>query len=131
MTRFGKKSFIWLAVGSIAVAGGLVAYTVVHNSAEKTHQAMQQLVQSEAEFVRVKAQLAKWEKARASGSVVMPRVEPVSLTASFAPDEVLDISRVLGGMYAEHGYLNLKSFTLTRSGASLQVAVLGDKVFLQ
>jgi len=56
----------------------------------------------------------------------------VSLTADFAPNELPGINRVLAGMYADHGYLNLKSFDFAwGAGGNVHVAVTGDKVFLQ
>ena len=143
MTRFGKTSFTWLVAGSLVAAGGALAWRVTASGAEKADRALQQLKQSEDEFARVKAQLARWELAQAVGGVGVPRVEPVALSADFSPAELPGIGRVLAGMYAEHGFLNLKQFVFELREASgptdgtnvggrvARITVHGEKVFLQ
>ncbi len=131
MTHFGKTSFLWLLAGSVALAVGMLTHSVINANVKRTDSSLQQLKQSEEEFARVKTQLAKWERAKASGAVTLPRVQPVALTAEFAPEELPGISRVLSGMYADHGFLNLKSFTYQwGTNKTVHMEVLGDKIFL-
>lgn len=143
MTRFGKKSITLLVAGSLLTAASGLALRLTMISADKTGKALQELTRSEEEFGRVQQQLARWNKVQAGGGAVVPRVEPVALTADFSPEELPRINRVLAGMYADNGSLDLKSFVFewsttgqggagaATSGARVaHVSVLGNKVFL-
>ncbi|MDZ4202955.1 MAG: hypothetical protein U1C96_12510 [Gallionella sp.] len=137
MTRFGKKSITLLVVGSLVAGLGAMAVHMTMVSAEKSKRSLEALAQSEAEFGRVKEQLDRWLKVQATGEVTVPRVEPVALSADFSPEEFPGINRVLAGMYADNGFLNLRSFVFTLSGTAgpggnvAHVTVSGEKVFMQ
>lgn len=135
MTRFGKKSLIWLVAGSLVAASGAAAWRVTSTGAKQAQDSLQQVVKSEADLASLKASVAQWEKNYPPGSITgqgVLRIEPVALTAEFSPREFPDLGLVLGGMYTEHGSLNLKSFNLEIvTDGKVRVALLGDKVFVQ
>ena len=144
MTNFGKTSLIWLLAGSLVAASGVMAWRVAAVGAKQAQDALQQVDKSEADLAALKTRLAQWQKAHPPGSLGSKgiiRIEPVALTADFAPREFPGIGKVLGGMYTENGSLKLKSFNLelgagagTGIGAgagTMHLTVLGDKVFMQ
>lgn len=135
MTRFGKKSLIWLVAGSFVAAGGAAVWRVTATGAKQAQDALQQVAKSEADLVRLKASVEQWGKIYPPGSIAAQgalRIEPVALTADFSQREFPELGQVLAGMYTEHGSLNLKSFNLeVVAGGKTHVALLGDKVFVQ
>jgi len=135
MTRFGKKSLIWLVAGSLVVAAGAAAWRVTEIGAAQAKESLRQVEKSEADLGRLKTQLAQWEKAHPPGSLVgkaSVRIEPVALSADFSPHELPGMGQVLAGMYVEHGFLSLKSFSLDiGTGGTAHVAMAGDKMFVK
>ena len=136
MTRFGKKSFIWLVVGSLVAAGGGVAWRVGSVGAQQAQEDLKQVERSEADLANLKTRLATWVQTHDLSDVSTQsklgalQIEPVALAADFSPKEFSGIDHVLSGMYTENGFLNLKSFILEMgSGGSAHLSLLGDKIF--
>jgi len=135
MTRFGKKSLIWLVAGSFVFTGGAVAWRVASVGAQRAQDALLQVQQSETDLASLKTRLVQWEKAHPlgmDGQAAVLRIEPVALNIDFSPSEFTGINQVLAGMYTERGSLNLKSFNMEfGTGGAVHVTVVGDKVFVQ
>jgi len=136
MTRFGKKSFIWLVAGSLVAAGGAMAWRVADVGAQQAQGALLQVEKSEADLASLKTRLMQWGIAHPPGSMDgqtgVLHVEPVALNADFSPGEFPGIGQVLAGMYTERGSLNLKSFNMEfGTGGTAHVTVVGEKVFVQ
>jgi len=136
MTRFGKKSLVWLIAGSVAAAGGGLAWRVSSVGAQHAEEALKQVEKSEADLASLKSRLAQWQQTHdfsdtaEQGKLASLQIEPVALTADFAPKEFPGIDHVLSGMYTENGSLNLKSFVLEMgTGGSAHLSILGDKIF--
>ena len=135
MTRFGKKSFVWLIAGSVAVACGAAAWRVAAIGAQQAQESLRQIEKSETDLAGLKARLVLWEKAHPPGSLTgkgAVSIEPVALNADFSPRELPGFGQVLAGMYTERGSLGLKSFALeiVKEG-NAHVTVAGDKAFVK
>lgn len=143
MTRFGKSSVAWLLCGSLAASAGLLVLRTSTLGADKAARSIEKLRQSEEALAKLKGQLARWKAENAGGGAGMPRVEPVALSADFSPGELPGIGKVLAGMYAENGFLNLKQFIFewrdapgtkdpgAVDGRTARLTVVGEKVFLK
>lgn len=134
MTLFEKKSLAWLVVGSIVAAGGGMAWHATSVGLLQAQESLRQVKKSETDFADLKTRLAKWiqthDQGKADqGKLVALKIEPVALSADFAPGELSGIGAVLSGMYSENGSLNLKSFTLN-VGTSTHITLFGDKIFI-
>lgn len=130
-----NKPFIFLAVASLLLAAAWLAAGWAGAGLEQARAGMQKVEQAEKDVATLKEQLARWE---AVGKRSMGSVEPVALNAKFLPAELPKSATLLAGLYAQHGYFNLRHFSLSwGSGAGAEavgdialMTVAGEKVFL-
>jgi len=136
-----NKSFIFLAIASLLLAAAWLAAGWAGAGQRQAQAAMQKLERAEKDVATLKEQLARWE---ALGKRSLGSVEPVALDAKFLPAELPRSAALLAGLYADHGYFNLRHFSLSwGSGAGTDggdgaghvgdiaiMSVAGEKVFL-
>lgn len=137
-----NKPFIFLAIASLLLAAAWLAAGWAGAGLKQVQAAMQKVEQAEKDIATLKDQLARWE---AAGKRSLGSVEPVALDAKFLPSELPKSAVLLAGLYGDHGYFNLRHFSLSwGSGAGAPVVgevasaagdialmtVAGEKVFL-
>jgi len=127
-----KKPFIFLVLASILFAVGWLAFGWAGAGLDKAQAGKQAVEKAEKDLADLKAQLALWEQA---GQRTVASVQPVALEAKFAPHELPKTAELLAGLYADRGYFNLRSFSLSwgeaeGSGSVAQMSVTGEKVFV-
>jgi len=136
------KPFIFLAIASLLLAAAWLAAGWAGAGQRQAQAAMQRVEQAERDVAALEQQLLRWE---AVGKRALGSVEPVALDAQFLPAELPRSAALLAGLYADHGYFNLRHFSLAwGSGAGadgaaeavghvgdvVRMTVAGEKVFL-
>lgn len=129
-----NKSLIFMVVAALGLGLAWLFAAWAGAGLQQAQAAVGKVEQAEKGLVALKEQLTRWENA---GSQTLGSVEPVALNAIFLPAELPKSAQLLAGLYADHGYFNLRQFSLSwgdndksDSGSVAQMTVNGEKIFI-
>lgn len=129
-----NKPFIFLALASLVLGIAWLAAGWAGAGLEQAKSAVRKVEQAEKDLATLNEQVLRWEKA---GAQSLGSVEPVALDAKFLPSELPRSALLLAGLYANHGYFNLRHFAFSwgetggdGAGSVARMTVEGEKVFL-
>ena len=128
-----NKSFIFMSIASLLLGIAWLFVTWSGTGLTQARAAAQQIERSEQDLAVFKRELARWEQV---GVHALGSVEPVSLDTKFLPTELPKSAQILAGLYADHGYFNLRHFRFSwgqgnaETGNVANMIVEGEKVFL-
>ncbi|MDP1605164.1 MAG: hypothetical protein Q8L93_00710 [Rhodocyclaceae bacterium] len=129
-----NKSFIFLVAASLALGFAWLFAGWAGAGLGQAKTAVQRVGQAEKDLATLNEQVLRWEKA---GAQSLGSVEPVALDAKFLPSELPKSALLLAGLYADHGYFNLRRFVFSWgetggdvAGSVARMTVEGEKVFL-
>ena len=128
-----NKSFIFMSLASVLMAAAWLFAAWASTGMTQAKTAALQMNQTEQDLAHFKQELARWEMV---GVHALGSVEPVLLDTKFVPTELPKSAQLLAGLYADHGYFNLRHFLFswnTGNAETNNVATMiieGEKVFL-
>jgi len=113
MQAFTKKTLTHAILTGVLLAGAIAASAVAQASLRQAQADAQQLNTAEISLVRLKDDLARWQKALASArSDIALRHEPLDLAVDLPPDQMFELPAILSKVFDTQGYFSLKQFRI-------------------
>jgi hypothetical protein len=128
-------------VGTL-LAVSVVAAIVARAQLKQTEADAAQLTQAEADFVRLKADLALWKQAQSANAEMALRQEPLDLLVALPPEQLHVLPPILNKVFDREGYFLLKQFkfewkssmaggsTVAKAPALAHISLQGDRTLI-
>jgi hypothetical protein len=113
MQAFTQRTLTHAVLTGAFLAAAIVASAIAQASLRQAQADAQQLTTAEVSFVRLKSDLARWQKALASARSDMAlRHEPLDLAVDLAPEQMYELPAILSKVFDTQGYFSLKQFRI-------------------